>query len=240
MRIWGSIKPFWWRTAALAAGAACTDTAFPPARTPGIVSAVHSPRAEERSEAVKTWRATAPADLPVSVTCALSPAGCPPGVISAGAPIPGGAVSADHRAEGPPNAVMSLSRRPGCARTRTSSAARSLVSLPMGTSWPSGTTKLTQRPRGKPARSSMVRPSAGELALIMSRCTPAGSSRSRTPSAQGSGSTTGIRTCSIRKARRPRRCTSASRTCSQPAAHLARHVLDPRADRRWAPASPRR
>ena len=44
----------------------------------------------------------------------------------------------------------------------------------------------------------MVRPSAGEPAATMRRCTPSGSSRSRTPSAQGSGSTMRIGTCSSR------------------------------------------
>ena len=70
----------------------------------------------------------------------------------------------------------------------------------MGTRWPSRTTKLTQASPGKPASSSMVRPSAGEPALIVSRCTPLGSPCSRTPSAQGSGSTTRICTCSNRAA----------------------------------------
>src|SRR6266705_3187356 len=88
---------------------------------------------------------------------------------------------------GPSKALISSSRRLGSARTRTSSPGRSLVSPAMGTSRLSRTTKLTQASPGRPARSSTVRPSAGEPALIVSRCTPLGSFRSLTPSAQGSG-----------------------------------------------------
>jgi hypothetical protein len=72
------------------------------------------------------------------------------------------------------------------------------VSALTGTSRPSRTTKLTQAPSGSTDRSAIRVPSADDPAATVSRYTPFGSSRSRTPSDHGSGLTSRMGTCSIR------------------------------------------
>ena len=86
---------------------------------------------------------------------------------------------------GGPNIAQGLAGI-GVGGTTTSSPARSRVSARTGTSRRPRTTMLTQMPATGPG-SSTVDPSAVEPLATVSRCTPLGSSRNRTLSAQGSG-----------------------------------------------------
>ena len=78
------------------------------------------------------------------------------------------------RTPGPSKARASTSCRPGSARTRTSSPARSRVSGRIGDQLAVAHDEADPRVAGSPARSPMVRPSAGEPAATVSRWTPLG------------------------------------------------------------------